>query len=216
VFPWRPDGPEPGFEAVLGAVRLIGDHHDVVAVGEHRVAVLVLAGHELLDGGEDDAARGTVAEFGAQVLPAVGLHRFLAQQVLRQREDAEQLPVEVVAVGDDDDRRVLHQRVLHDARGKAGHGDALAAALRMPDDAALVRSAGARGGDHLIDRRAHRMELVIAGDLLDQGAVVLEEDEVAQVVEQHGRREQAAYQRFQFVEFAERVERQLRRWCATA
>jgi hypothetical protein len=152
--PWRPDGPEPGFEAVLGAVRLIGDDHDVVELGMHRVAVLVLAGHEFLDGGEDDAARGAVAEFGAQVLPGVGLYRFLAQQVLRQREDAEQLPVEVVAVGDDDEGRILPQRFLHDARGKAGHGDALAAALRVPDDAALVRAAGARGGDHLSDRRS--------------------------------------------------------------
>ena len=66
------------------------------------------------------------------------------------------------ALGVGEHVRVLHQRFLHDARGKAGHGDALAAALRVPDDAALVRAAGARGGDHLSDRRTHRMELVVS------------------------------------------------------
>ena len=79
--------------------------------------------------------------------------------------------------------------------------------LGVPDDAALVRTTRARGGDHLIDRGTHGMELVIASDLLDQGAVILEQDEEAQVVEQDGRGQQAAHQRFQFVELAERVER---------
>ncbi len=44
-------------EVVLAAVRLVGDHHDVAPVGEHRVAVaLVGIGEELLHGGEDHAA----------------------------------------------------------------------------------------------------------------------------------------------------------------
>jgi hypothetical protein len=51
------------------------------------------------------------------------------------------------------------------------------------------------------------MELVVTGDLLDQGAVVFEQDVVAQVVEQHGRRQQAADQLLQFVEFTEWIER---------
>jgi hypothetical protein len=51
------------------------------------------------------------------------------------------------------------------------------------------------------------VELVIAGDLLHQRAIVLEQHEEAQVVEQHGRRQQAAHQRFQFVELTQRVER---------
>ena len=196
-----------GLEAVLGAVGFVGDDDDVVALGQDREAVLVLAGHELLDGGEDDAAGGTVAQLVAQVLPGIGLHRFLAQQVLCQREDTEQLAVEIVAVGDDDDGRVLHHRFLHHPGGEAGHGDALAAALGVPDDTALVGAAGARGGDHLIDRSTHGMELVIASDLLDQRAVILEEDEEAQVVEQGGGGEEAAHQCFQFVELTERVKR---------
>ena len=49
----------------------------------------------------------------------------------------------------------------------------------MPDHPALVRATRARGADHLPDRRTHGMELVIAGDLLHQPAVILEQHEVA-------------------------------------
>ena len=126
------------FKAVLRAMRFISDYHDVVPVGKHREVVFILAGHELLDGGEDDAARRPVREFGAQVLPGVGLHRLFAQQILRQRKDAKQLAVEVIAVGDDDNRRILHRRFLHHPRREAGHGDALAAALCMPDHPTLL------------------------------------------------------------------------------
>jgi len=198
-----------GFKAVLRAVCFIGDHDDVVAVGEHREAVFIFTGHELLDGGEDDAAGGPVAQFVAQVLPGSGLHRLIAQQVLRQREDAEQLAVQIIAVGDDDDGWVLHRRVLHHLCGKAGHGDALAAALGMPNDAApsfcFLVAIGTGSSHDAIDRGTHRMELVIAGDLLHQCAVILKQDEEAQVVEQVGRGQHATDQGFQFVELAERV-----------
>ena len=43
-------------EVVLAAVGLIGDDHDVAAVGERRMAVASLLGEELLDGGEDHAS----------------------------------------------------------------------------------------------------------------------------------------------------------------
>ena len=50
-------------------------------------------------------------------------------------EGAEELVVEVVAVGEDDDGRVRHRRVQDDAAGVEGHRQALARALRVPDDA---------------------------------------------------------------------------------
>lgn len=53
-------GLERGLEAVLRAVGLVGDHHDVAALGQHGEAVLILPRHELLDGGKDDAARRPV------------------------------------------------------------------------------------------------------------------------------------------------------------
>ena len=196
-----------GLETVLGAVRLVGDHHDVAAVGQHREAVLILTRHELLDRGKDNATGRPVGQLGAQVLPGADLHRLLAQQVLRHAEHAEKLAVEVVAIGDHDDGRVLHRALLHHAGREAGHGDALAAALGVPHHAALVRPTGARRADHLRDGGAHRVELVIPGDLFDQRAVVLEQHEVTQVIQQIGRRQHAAHQRLQFVELAQRVQR---------
>ena len=81
----------------------------------------------------------------------------------------------------------------------------------MPDHAALAAHAGqavrSGRGNHLGNGRAHGVELVVAGDLLDQAIVVLEKHEEAQVVQQVGRRQHAAHQRLQFVERAERVER---------
>ena len=60
-------------EVVLAAVRLVGDDDDVAPVGEHRMAVALLLGEELLDGGEDHAAGGhlqLLAQVGAALPPA--------------------------------------------------------------------------------------------------------------------------------------------------
>ena len=184
-------------------MRLVGDDDDVAAAGEHRVAIPLVLREKLLDGGEDDAAH-LDGKLGAQVRPAGGLHRRLAQQILAPREGAEKLFVEVVAVGQHDHGRVGHRLLADDAPGVEGHRQALPRALRVPDDAdppiagiAARLSAGlvpaARLGDPLrlllqrrraqglADRRLHRVELVIPGHLLDErAAVVLEDDEVAQ------------------------------------
>jgi hypothetical protein len=50
-------------------------------------------------------------------------------------ELAEKLVVEVVAVGQHHQRRVLHRRMPHHAGGEEQHGETLAAALRVPDHA---------------------------------------------------------------------------------
>ena len=51
----------------------------------------------------------STASLLAQVRAALGLHRRLAQQVLAAREGAEELVVQVVAVGEDDERGVRHR-----------------------------------------------------------------------------------------------------------
>ena len=148
-------------------------------------------------------------------MPRAGLHRLLTQQVLRQAEHAEELAVKVIAVGDDHDGRVGHRGLLHHTRGETRHGDALAAALRVPHHAALALHAAGRTGPrrrhHLRDGRAHRMELVVARDLLHQRAaqptILFEQHEVAQVVQQIRRGQHTAYQCLQLVELAQRVER---------
>jgi hypothetical protein len=67
-------------EVVLAAVGLVGDHHDVAAVGQRRMPVALLFREELMDGGEHHPARRHLEQL-AQVRAALSLHRRLAQQV---------------------------------------------------------------------------------------------------------------------------------------
>ena len=78
-------------------------------VAEQRMDVALLVGHELLDRREDDAAGGDLQP-AAQIVAALGLHRRLPQQLVAGGEGAEELVVEVVAVGEHDERRVRHRR----------------------------------------------------------------------------------------------------------
>ena len=113
----------------------------------------------------------------------------LAQQIAATGEGAEKLVVEIVAVGEDDDGRVLHRRVQDHAAGVEGHRQALAGALRVPDDAdAPVAEVAARlaprlvlpkrlyglvglgGAQRFLHRHVHGVELVIARHLLGEFA----------------------------------------------
>ena len=168
-------------------------------------------GEEFLDRREDDASR-----FDGEFLPQIGavlrLHRRLAQEVPAEGEGAEELVVEVVAVGQHDHGGVGHGRLADDAPGVEGHGQALARALGVPDDAdppvarraarlpAAARLTGAmrhagefRRAQSLVDRGLHGVELVIARHLLDEraAAVILEHDEVADQREESLRRADA-------------------------
>ena len=186
-------------EVVLAAVGLVGDDHDVAPIRQGGVGVALLLGVELLDGGEHHAA-GVHRELAAQVGPVLCLHRRLAQQVLAAGESTEELVVQVVAVGQDDDRRVLHRGLANDRPGVEGHGQALAGALGVPDDAdaavagiaagdptGLVAPGGFGGSLQLcrtqrfVHSDADGVKLVVAGHLLGQrAAVVVEHNEVAQ------------------------------------
>jgi hypothetical protein len=92
---------------------------------------------------------------------------------LRQAEHAKQLAVQVVAVGDDHDGRVLHRGSCITRAAK----QVMVMLLPLPwvchttpplPLRATGRAVGARRRHHLVDGRAHRVELVVAGDLLDQ------------------------------------------------
>src|SRR5690606_42067203 len=75
------------------------------------------------------------------------------------------------------------------------HRQALARPLRMPDHAHAPIAAWARRLDRRIDRARDGVELVIPGHLLgDRVTVTLEDDEVAQEVEQPALVEYAADQ----------------------
>ncbi len=72
------------------------------------------------------------------MLAAVGLHRVLPQEIPAHCEGVEKLVVQVVAVGDDHQRRVGHLRRPYERAGQHQHRQALPRALRVPDDAALA------------------------------------------------------------------------------
>jgi hypothetical protein len=193
-------------QVVLAAVGFVGDDDDVATVAQPG-HLLALVGQEFLDGGEHHATARHCQQL-AQALAAFGLHGRLAKDVVAALELAEKLVVQVVAVGQHHQRRVLHGRVPHHPRGVEEHREALATALRMPDHArATVAGLStvhpsrpghaqivtepwpvlhAAGADGFLHRHVHRMELVIARDDLVQLAAVgifLEDDEVFEQVQ---------------------------------
>ena len=95
------------YELVLAPVCLIGYDDDVPAVGQKRVAVLAGLRKELLDGGEYHPA-DIYGEFLPEVAPALGLGWVLAEEFAATGECAEELVVQIVPVGEDDDGRVVH------------------------------------------------------------------------------------------------------------
>ena len=225
-------------EVVLAAVGLVGDHHDVAPVRQHRMAVALLLGEELLDGREHHAAGGD-GELGAQVGPVLGLHRWLAQELAAAGEGAEQLVVEVVAVGEHHDGGVRHLGCEDHPAGVERHGQALARALGVPDhaDAAVAlgaarqraglvvaaflgraRSVGGLGGgsaQRLLQRHVDGVELVVARHLLDElpAAQILEHDEVAHEIEEAALLEHALQHHLQL---GHALRGPRRRWCARA
>ncbi len=131
-------------------------------------------GIELVQERAEQPGRGG-AELGDKLRPVqdAGRRRVLADDpgVLHHALD---LLVQFVAVGDDEDAGlgIVFQQPL----GEQHHEDALAAALRVPDDAALAFA------DAFL-RRLHARELMRTRHLLD---AVVEDDEVADQVEQAG------------------------------
>ena len=77
------------------------------------------------------------------MVAAVGLHRLLAQQLFGGGEGVEELVVEVVAVGDDDDGGIVEGQ--HDFAGVEDHRERFAAALGVPDDACFAVAEGLVG-----------------------------------------------------------------------
>ena len=115
-----------------------------------------------------EQARLGLAELAHQVAPAAGA----VDRLPGFGEDALDLLVQLVAVGDDDHAGV--GLVLQNPLGQQHHHDALAAALRVPDDAALV-------GIHVLLRGLDAEILVDARQLLH---AAVEEHEVVHQLDQ--------------------------------
>ena len=108
---------------------LVGNDDDVVAgaVGLVRVHVLV----ELVDQAEDEAV--ILLQQFLQLLAGAGARGFLVRDAAADKR-AENLVVEVLAVGGDDEGEVAGD-VAPDLLGEHDHGIGLAAALGVPEDA---------------------------------------------------------------------------------
>jgi len=78
------------------------------------------------------------------MLAVLGLLRGLAQQVLAHAERCKQLVIQIVAVGQHNQRRVLHGRMLDDLARIECHQEALARPLGVPDHAGLAVAARSR------------------------------------------------------------------------
>jgi len=72
---WRA---KPSDEVVLAAVRFVGDHHNVSALRQHRVAIPFFLRKKFLDRGEHHAA-GRNSKLCPQVRAVGGLYGRLAQ-----------------------------------------------------------------------------------------------------------------------------------------
>jgi len=138
---------------------------------------------------------------------ALRLNGWLTQQVLTAREHAEELIVQIVSIGQHDERRVFHRNLADDALGIEDHSQAFTASLCIPNHAhppvaeppsqkvpsliATFRFRNARGLlEHSTQGPLHRhpdgVELVVPGHLLVElsTTVVLEGYEVAQEFEE--------------------------------
>ena len=102
---------------------------------------------------------------------ALGLDRFLTQKVFASGELSIELPVQIVAVGQHDNGRRRH-RLLQQLR-EEDHRKGLAAALRMPENAAFaIRPCSFHRRQY---RLAHGVELVIGSQYLRTLLPVLRE-----------------------------------------
>ncbi len=193
-------------EVVLAAVGFVSHHNDVPAAGEEWVFGASFLGEEFVDGGEDHAAAGDGEEL-FEVLPALGLDGLLAEQLVAAGKRAEELVVQVVAVGEHDNSWVFHRRVEDQLAGVEDHGERFAGALGMPDHADTAVAGGSArlmagevpagavaegvagcrgaGAESFLDSDADGVELVIAGHFLEQHAagVFLEDNEVVDKIE---------------------------------
>ncbi len=181
-----------GEPAVLGPVRLVGEHEDVAGGRQQRDTPRVRAAAwriarrlellELLHGRQDRLPRRPREQL-AQVAHALGP---LGVGEAAGDEGLGDLLVEVLAVGDDHERRVLVRRVAPELQREPQHREALARALRVPDDAAALGRASSRSGARAMALFTAR-ELLVAAELADGAPgrrVALEHDEVADEVEE--------------------------------
>ena len=185
-----------GEALVLRAVGFIHHDEDVGGRGQRRVDRRPVRGAtgagdllELLNRGHHRLA-GRVIEDPPEAAHAV---RPLGVREPARGEHARNLPIELGAVGDDDDGGLLLRRIAAELERQPEHRQALPRPLSVPDDpAARARFPGRPDPPQ---RLVHGDELLVAGQLADGPAAVdLEHHEVAHDVEEVVRLEEPVEQ----------------------
>src|SRR5207245_2118415 len=112
--------------------------------------------------------------------------RLLHVGIVASIEVIRQLRLEVASIHNDEDRGVVQCRVSPELLTSEDHGERLARALSVPDEAGAILGGRwtTRERDRSVYQLVHRLELLIARDLLDRLTLLrLKDDEVLNEVE---------------------------------
>ena len=161
--------------AVLAAVPLVNQHENI-RVGQ-RGADTAHGRLELVDNRRDDGIALAVEQ-----LDELAPRRGVLDANLTLAERPRNLPIEVRAVGYEDDFRIANLLVEDDGLRQHHHRQRLAAPLRVPDDAAAPPPS--LNVAHAPHRLLHGKILLVARHLLD--AVVVEREAVHQLQQPFG------------------------------
>lgn len=188
---------------VLAAVCLIGNNHNIAPYREPRMGVPLLFREKLLNSSKYHAP-GRHRQFLTQISAVARLCWRLTQQILTTRKRAKELIIEIVAIRQNDNRRILHRRIADNSPGIKSHSQTLTRPLRMPHHAnALIARRSTRllprfitsapfrtptprmlqfhRSPRLTHSHPHRVELVITRHLLRQrtAAIILKNNKIA-------------------------------------
>ena len=161
---------------ILGPVRFIHQHDDIVPGGEHRVLfTLVIA--ELMDQGENEGFVGL--QIVPQLLTVLRLAFLFLPDHFRLYKILVDLVIQVFAVGDDQEREIARD-LAPNLAGEEHHGKGFAGALGVPEHAKLALQL--RPVLYRFHQIVHTEILVVFGD--DLVLLVAEHDEVFNVIHQ--------------------------------
>lgn len=165
--------------AVLAAMAFIHEHEDIAV----QVAEEAGAGgrrSELVEDGGDDADT-VVSEKFLEMATGLGLYGIFAALM----EGLPNLVVQVDTIGDEDDAGILDVRIESEGLAEHDHGQGFAGALGVPDDAAFAAAQGV-ALLHTFQCFADGEVLLVAGDLFDGTAFIVEDELTGQLNEAFG------------------------------
>ena len=188
---------------VLAAVRLIGDDHNIAPCRKHRMGIALLLRKKLLDRRKHHAP-GRHRELLTQISASTRLRWRLTQQIPTTRKRTKKLIIQIVAIRQNHNRRILHHRIPNNSPGVKSHRQTLTRPLRMPHHAnppitrrtpwllaRLIASTPfcnptprllqCHRTPRLTHRHPHRVKLVIPRHLLHQhtAAIILKNNKIA-------------------------------------